>query len=128
MPYTHDNLYFDLTTPFGADVLLLRSFRGEEGLSELVRFLLEMQSETYDLDFTQVVGKGVTISTSPTAATAISTASSEPALWISTGCLVLIACGNSQEFSCGSEKRRRLGQHGFYCAGAGNNVEPIIGL
>ncbi len=61
MPYTHENLYFDLSTPFGKDKLLLRHFHGEEAISELFRFDLEMQSETFDLDFKQILGKGVTI-------------------------------------------------------------------
>lgn len=61
MTYTQDKLYFSLSTPLGTDTLLLRSFHGEEGISELFRFQLEMQSETADIDFSSIIGQGVTI-------------------------------------------------------------------
>lgn len=61
MAYTHENLYFSLSTPLGGDTLLLRSFHGEERISGLFRFTLEMESETPDVDFSALVGKGVTV-------------------------------------------------------------------
>lgn len=61
MAYTHDNLYFSLTTPLGPDKLLLRGFHGEERLSGLFRFVLELESEDGQVDFSQVVGKGATV-------------------------------------------------------------------
>ena len=61
MAYTHENLYFSLTTPLGPDKLLLRSFRGEERLSSLFQFTLELESEDPSIDFSQVVGQGATI-------------------------------------------------------------------
>lgn len=61
MPYTQENLYFSLSTPLGGDTLLLRSFHGEERISGLFRFTLELESETPDVDFAALVGKGVTI-------------------------------------------------------------------
>jgi type VI secretion system secreted protein VgrG len=60
--YTQANTYLSLSTPFGADNLLLRAFRGEETLSAPFHFSLDMLSETADLDFSTIVGKGVTIS------------------------------------------------------------------
>lgn len=61
MPVTQDSLYFSVSTPLGKDKLLLRGFSGSEGISELFSFELEMESETPDLDFSQVVGKTATI-------------------------------------------------------------------
>jgi type VI secretion system secreted protein VgrG len=50
-----------ITTPLGADKLLLRSIHGEERISGLFHFFLEMQSEEKSLDFSQIVGKSVTV-------------------------------------------------------------------
>jgi type VI secretion system secreted protein VgrG len=50
-----------ITTPFGEDKLLVRNFRGEEAISELFRYDLELYSEDPSLDFTQIVGKAVTL-------------------------------------------------------------------
>lgn len=61
MAFTQDNLYFSVSTPLGKDKLLLRGFSGSEGISELFSFDLEMESETPDLDFSQVVGKSATV-------------------------------------------------------------------
>lgn len=61
MAYTQENLYFSVATPLGPDTLILVRFTGEERLSGLFHFHLEMQSETPDLDFTAVVGQGATI-------------------------------------------------------------------
>ncbi len=62
MAWTQDKTYISISTPLGANKLLLRSFAGEERISELFHFSLRMQSETLDLDFTQIVGKSATIS------------------------------------------------------------------
>jgi len=59
--FTQENLYFSVSTPLGKDKLLLRGFSGSEGISELFFFELEMESESYDLDFAQIVGKSATI-------------------------------------------------------------------
>jgi len=61
MAWTQDKTYISISTPLGANKLLLRSFAGEERISELFHFSLRMQSETLDLDFTQIVGKSATI-------------------------------------------------------------------
>jgi type VI secretion system secreted protein VgrG len=50
-----------LTTPLGADKLLVERVSGEERVSGLFAFTLELLSETEDLDFSQVVGKSVTL-------------------------------------------------------------------
>ncbi|RUO91788.1 type VI secretion system tip protein VgrG [Corallococcus sp. AB018] len=58
---TQDSLYLSIETPLGKDVLLARSFHGEERLCAPFRFDLELHSRHGDLDFTQVVGQGATV-------------------------------------------------------------------
>jgi len=51
-----------VTTPLGADVLLLRAFRGHEGVSQLFSFQLELMAEnTADVAFDKLLGKKLTI-------------------------------------------------------------------
>jgi len=50
-----------ITTPFGPNKLLVKSFRGEEGISELFQYNLELYSEDSSLDFSQIVGKSATL-------------------------------------------------------------------
>ncbi len=59
--YSQDNRRARLITPLGKDVLLLRSFHGQEGLSQLFHFELEMFSENRSLSFASLVGKNATI-------------------------------------------------------------------
>ncbi|MEA2463430.1 MAG: type secretion system secreted protein VgrG, partial [Acidobacteriota bacterium] len=59
--YVQTDQYISVSTPLGKDKLLLRSFRGEERLSGLFEFVLEMQSEDPALDFAAIVGKSVTV-------------------------------------------------------------------
>ena len=59
--YTQETLRIQLTTPLGADKLLVRGFGGEEQISGLFRFELEIVSEDKGLDFTAIVGKGATV-------------------------------------------------------------------
>lgn len=61
MALAQDNLQVQVTTPF-SNVLVVRSFHAEERVSGLFRFSLEMICENADLDFTQIVGQGVTVS------------------------------------------------------------------
>jgi type VI secretion system secreted protein VgrG len=61
MPYTQDTASISVSTPLGKDKLLLRAFQGEERISGLFRFNLQMESETPDLDFSKVVGKSATV-------------------------------------------------------------------
>lgn len=48
-------------TPLGADVLVLRSLEGEEEMSRLFRYRLELLAERDDLDARELVGESVTI-------------------------------------------------------------------
>ncbi len=50
-----------VTTPFGDGKLLIRTIQGEERLSGLFQYTLEMVSADKNLDFTEIVGKGVTV-------------------------------------------------------------------
>ncbi|HZU31232.1 MAG TPA: type VI secretion system tip protein TssI/VgrG [Candidatus Angelobacter sp.] len=52
---------FTLTTPLGADKFILKSFRGEEQISGLFHYSLELLSQDSAIDFTQIVGKNITI-------------------------------------------------------------------
>src|SRR5215831_12190465 len=62
--YVQDNLKLQVSTPLGPNKLLLRALRGEEYISGLFQFNLEMVSEDSALDFQQIVGKGVTVTLS----------------------------------------------------------------
>ena len=62
MAFTQTAQYISISTPLGADKLLIRSFRGEERISGLFHFFVEMHAEDAALDFSQIVGKSVTIS------------------------------------------------------------------
>ena len=59
--YTQDQSPFVLQTPLGKDKLLVRAFTGEEHLSGLFHYRLDLLSEDDSLDFTQIVGKAVTL-------------------------------------------------------------------
>src|SRR4030095_2441908 len=59
--YVQDNLKLKLSTPFGPNKLLLCSFRGDERISGLFQFTLEMVSPDNALDFQTIVGKPVTV-------------------------------------------------------------------
>ncbi|MEA2343750.1 MAG: type secretion system secreted protein VgrG [Thermoanaerobaculia bacterium] len=61
MPLTQTDQLISISTPLGADKLLLRSIRGEERISGLFQFFLEMQSEEKSLDFSKIVGKTATV-------------------------------------------------------------------
>jgi type VI secretion system secreted protein VgrG len=60
LAYTQDNRRIGVATALGKDVVLLSSFEGEEGISRLFRFDLELLSENESIDFDVVVGKNVT--------------------------------------------------------------------
>lgn len=59
--YTQTNRRISLTTPLGADALLLTSFRGDDRISRLFNFQLEMLSEKDSIDPASIVGHNVTI-------------------------------------------------------------------
>jgi type VI secretion system secreted protein VgrG len=50
-----------IDTPLGADALLLRNVSGQEAVSQLFRYQLELLSEDDAIQFDSVVGKNVTI-------------------------------------------------------------------
>ena len=62
MPYSQENRLICLTTPLGEDVLLLAGFNGHEAISRLFSFHLELLSEQGPIEFSEIIGKNVTIS------------------------------------------------------------------
>ncbi len=61
MPYSQEERLIALTTPLGEDVLLLAGFSGHEGISRLFSFNLDLLSEKGPIDFSDIIGKNVTI-------------------------------------------------------------------
>src|ERR1043165_3298707 len=61
MAFVQANHYLSVSTPLGKDKLLLRRLRGEERVSGLFHFFLDMQSEDPALDFSKIVGKSATV-------------------------------------------------------------------
>lgn len=61
MSYTQKNRPLRLTTPLGPDVLLLERIRGEERVSQLFHFQLEMISEKTEIDPNALLGKKVSV-------------------------------------------------------------------
>lgn len=59
--YTQEKQYISISTPLGADKLLLRGFHGEEQISGLFHFTLEMVSEDNSLDASKIVGESATV-------------------------------------------------------------------
>jgi type VI secretion system secreted protein VgrG len=60
--YTQASRSLAVTTPLGADVLLLESITGTEAISEPFRFQLEMLAEsTVDISFDKLLGQKVTV-------------------------------------------------------------------
>ncbi|MEI6415407.1 MAG: contractile injection system protein, VgrG/Pvc8 family, partial [Pseudomonadota bacterium] len=57
MPVTQDTRLIRLTTPLGKDDLLLERVQGEEHLSRLFRFSLELLSEKPDIDYKKLLGQ-----------------------------------------------------------------------
>lgn len=53
--------HFTITTPLGADKFLLKNFQGEEQISGLFHYRLELISQDDSIDFTSIVGQKVTI-------------------------------------------------------------------
>lgn len=59
--FKQENVYLSVTTPLGADALLLTGFHGEECMSSPFYFDLSMVSGDAALDFSKVVGKSATV-------------------------------------------------------------------
>src|ERR1017187_175997 len=54
--------FLNFLTPLGPDKFLLRSFSGEDGISELFHFRLDLLSEDSGISFDDIIGKSVTFS------------------------------------------------------------------
>lgn len=59
--FTQDNLSLTISTPLGQNKLLLTGVRGEEHLSGLFHFTLDLFSEDGDLGFESIVGHSATV-------------------------------------------------------------------
>ncbi len=61
MPITQANRIIKIDTPLGENVLLLRGLTGQEGISQLPRFELDLMTEGPSIDFKSIIGQRVTI-------------------------------------------------------------------
>ncbi len=59
--YQQQNLAIQLTTPFGPNKLLVRNFQGEERISGLFHYRIEMFSEDFSLSFDTITGQPITL-------------------------------------------------------------------
>ena len=59
--YTQANRALKIDTPLGADALMLREISGQEAISELFRYQLDLVSEDEALDLEALLGKAVTV-------------------------------------------------------------------
>ncbi len=62
MSYTQEKRLISIDTPLGRDAVLLTGCTGDEGISRLFTFHLELLSENHTIAFKDIVGKQVTIS------------------------------------------------------------------
>jgi type VI secretion system secreted protein VgrG len=61
MPDTQGNQFISVTTPLGDDVLLLWKFTGDERISQLFKFQLELASEKASIKLESIIGQNVTV-------------------------------------------------------------------
>jgi type VI secretion system secreted protein VgrG len=61
MPYSQQERLIALTTPLAEDALLLAGFSGQEAISRLFSFDLDLLAEKVPIDFAKIIGKKVTI-------------------------------------------------------------------
>src|SRR5690348_5343372 len=66
---TQDNRLIAVETSLGKDHFLLTGFTGQEGVSQLFQFDLEMLSDDAAADHTELVGQNLTFSICPTTGT-----------------------------------------------------------
>ena len=60
--YTQANQPIEVVTPLGTDTLLITSFQGEEGISRLFHFRIDMVAEVNkEIAFNLILGQKVTI-------------------------------------------------------------------
>jgi type VI secretion system secreted protein VgrG len=62
MPLTQATRQITIDTPLGEDALLLRSFQGQEAISKLFTFDLDLVSEDPSIKYDGIVGQAVTVS------------------------------------------------------------------
>ncbi|MEN6320458.1 MAG: type VI secretion system tip protein VgrG [Syntrophaceae bacterium] len=62
MSYTQEGRLFKLNTPLGENVLLLKDIAGEEEISTLFSFKLNLLSENHSIAFEDIIGQSVTVS------------------------------------------------------------------
>lgn len=60
--YTQENLRLRVDTPLGDDAFRVREIRGEEALSSLFRYEVELLSEDGEIDFAAMVGQQISVS------------------------------------------------------------------
>ena len=61
MPLTQANRLIAINTPLGPDVLLLRGFTGQEAISRLFSFELDLLSTDPEIKFKDIIGQTVTL-------------------------------------------------------------------
>jgi type VI secretion system secreted protein VgrG len=61
MAFTQDERLISINTPLGKDALLLRSFTGQEAMSQIFRFTTDFLSENHSITHKDIVGKQVTL-------------------------------------------------------------------
>ena len=61
MPSAQAGQFMSITTPLGDDVLLLQQFTGQEGISQLFNFQLELVSEQAAIGLESIIGQNVTV-------------------------------------------------------------------
>ena len=59
--YTQADRFISVETPLGTDVLLLRSFTGDEGISQLFSFELDLLSEDSGIKFEKIIGQRISV-------------------------------------------------------------------
>src|ERR1700753_327065 len=61
MPLTQASRPLGVATPLGDDILLLRAFQGQEAISRLFSFELELLSENDAIDYEKIIGQRVDV-------------------------------------------------------------------
>ena len=61
MAYTQANRLIAINTPLGKDALLLRGVTGQEGISQLYHFQLDLLSTDPEINFKDIIGHNVTV-------------------------------------------------------------------
>src|SRR4030088_1649902 len=59
--YSQADRPIGVDTPLGKDALVLIGFKGEEGISRLFNFQLELLCDTGEIDFDKLLGESITI-------------------------------------------------------------------